>query len=163
MKTLSAKAKIAMESLDCSKLASYSRIIIDGDPGAGKTTLARKLSKELGVKFISLDCFLEKNGAPYCEQIKYEILQKVISKNPRIIIEGVCALKILAKIDMVYDCHIFIQRFNGLLGWEFGDYLTPAFRKRLKSKLAIEVVKYYEEFKPFEDLDQFKQNKIFQV
>jgi hypothetical protein len=64
---------------------------------------------------------------------------------------------------MVYDCHIFIQRFNGLLGWEFGDYLTPAFRKRLKSKLAIEVVKYYEEFKPFEDLDQFKQNKIFHV
>jgi hypothetical protein len=36
-------------------------------------------------------------------------------------------------------------------------------RKRLKSKLAIEVVKYYEEFKPFEDLDQFKQNKIFHV
>ncbi len=51
--------------------------------------LAKKLARELGVKFILLDCFLQENGAPYCEQIEYDILQKTIFKNPRIIIEGV--------------------------------------------------------------------------
>ncbi|HSY20032.1 MAG TPA: hypothetical protein VK815_16930 [Candidatus Acidoferrales bacterium] len=143
-----------MEFLDYTKLASCSRIIIDGDPGAGKTKLAKKLAKDLGVKIISLDDFLFENGAPYCAQIKYEALQKVISENPRIIIEGVCALKILSKIDLRFDCHIFIQLFNGALGWEMGDYVQDLNRKEPNSKLAKEIVKYYREFKPFENPNQ---------
>jgi uridine kinase len=141
-----------MESLDYTKLASCSRIIIDGDSGAGKTSLAKKLSKDLGVKFISIDCFLEKNGAPYCEQIKYGILEKVILNNSRIIIEGICALKILTKIGVSYDCHIFIRKFNGFVGWEMGDWLKS--KKEPKSKLTKEMVKYYQEFKPFENPTQ---------
>jgi hypothetical protein len=143
-----------MESLDYAKLASCSRIIIDGDPGAGKTTLAKKLAKDLGIKFISFDDFLLENGAPYCEQIRYEVLQKVVLDNPKIIIEGVCAIKILAKIGLQFDCHIFIQLFNGALGWELGDYLQSPTRKEPKSKLTKEVVKYYQDFKPFENSNQ---------
>jgi shikimate kinase len=139
-----------MKSLDYSKLASCSRIIIDGDPGAGKTTLAKKLAKDLETKFISFDNFILENGAPYCEQIRYETLQKVILENPKIIIEGVCAIKKFARIGLQFDCHIFMQRFNGTLGWEIGDYLQ-ANRKEPNSKLTKEVVKYYREFKPFED------------
>src|SRR5689334_18699153 len=98
-----------MEDLDYSKLASCSRIIIDGDPGAGKTKLAQKLSADLNIKFISLDNFLFENGEPYCEQIKYEILLKEILENSRLIIEGVCAIKVLARICVEFDCHIFIR------------------------------------------------------
>jgi Cdc6-like AAA superfamily ATPase len=143
-----------METLDYSKLAICTRIIIDGDPGSGKTTLAEKLASKLGIRFISFDDFLLENGAPYCEQIKYEALRREILGHPKLIIEGVCALKILSKIDVFFDCHIFIKQLNGIIGWEMGDYLTVPQRREPKSKLTKEVVKYYRDFKPFENPNQ---------
>jgi hypothetical protein len=62
--------------------------------------------------------------------------------------EGVCALMVLAKIEVRYDFHIFMKRFNGFIGWDFGHYLNPKI-KLPRSKLDAEVVGYYPKHKPF--------------
>jgi hypothetical protein len=134
--------------IDFSALRSRRRIAIDGDPGSGKTTLARKLECRLGAKVFSLDDYLCEDGRPYLEQIKYEELTRDITATGDVpmIVEGVCLLKALAKIDFHHDFFIFSKVFmNGRR--DFDDYSNP--RVRLpKSSLRREIVEYYRECRP---------------
>ncbi len=141
------------ESIDTSKLSSYKRIIIDGDDGSGKTPLARKIAHTLGATVISLDEYLHEDGRPYCDQIKYESLQRdIFSSAKTVVIEGVCMLKILAKINVSYDHHIFTRRFVcGKSAYE--EYLDERIPLP-KSKLARDIVQYYREFKPFDKCNE---------
>ncbi len=140
-------------SLDYSKLSTCSRIVIDGDLGAEKTVSGKKLAEDLGIKLISLDCFLNGDRSiPYWDQIKYDSLQGAISASPKVIIEGVCALKVLAKIGVRPDYHIFKKRLAGAIGWEVGGFL-PQSVKPPRSALWREIIQYYREYKPFEICD----------
>ena len=143
-------------SIDYSKLpVQWSHIIIDGDQGAGKSSLANEMAEVLGANVISLDDFLPGNHAVYWEQIQYESLHsKISSSGPKVIIEGVCILKILAQIHVPYDYHVFIELRNGFSGWEYGYYLSET-AKQPKSKLTQNIIRYYKEFKPFEICDLF--------
>ena len=129
-------------------MRSRRRIAIDGDPGSGKTTLAKKLGSELGSKAFSLDDYLCEDGRPYLAQIKYEELARDIADNGEApaVVEGVCLLKALAKIGFHHDFLIFSKMFiHGRR--EFDDYSDP--RARLpKSSLRREIVDYYRECQP---------------
>jgi len=137
------------EFFDASKLSSCQRIIIDGDDHSGKSPLACKIANALGAKVISLDEYLCKPGCPYCDQIDYESLQNdILSSAQKIVIEGVCVLKVLAKINAQFDYHIFMKRIL------FGK---PAYEEYLgeliplpKSRMARDIVQYYREYKPFD-------------
>jgi energy-coupling factor transporter ATP-binding protein EcfA2 len=117
----------------------WARIIIDGDNGSGKTTLAKEMAVVLSAKVISLDNHLLENGDIYWDQIKYEELASEIAPaGPRVIIEGVCVLKVLGKINVKHDYHIFIKRYHGFLGWEYEQYLDE--RANLpRSKLSRDI------------------------
>jgi hypothetical protein len=143
-------------SIDYSKLPTqWSHIIIDGDQGSGKTTLAKEIAQVSGASIISLDDYLLENGAVYWEQIKYDSLHSaILASGPKVIIEGVCALKILEHIKVSRDYHIFIKLINGFAGWEYSYYLNEK-AKPPKSKLMQDIVEYYKEFKPFEVCDLF--------
>jgi uridine kinase len=143
------------ELIDTSKLSSCQRIIIDGDDGSGKTPLAHKIAHTLGAKVISLDEYLHEDGRPYCDQIKFETLQRdIFSSDKTVIIEGVCMLKILAKISVSYDHHIFTRRFVcGKSAYE--EYLDERIPLP-KSKLARDIVQYYREFKPFDKCNEIQ-------
>ena len=142
--------------IDYSRLPSAcSCIIIDGDPGSGKTTLAGKIANDLGFKVTSFDDakYLPGDGGPYLEQLNYEALRiDILASAPKIIIEGVCALKVLAKINVRHDYHIFIERDDGSIGWPFGQYLDPN-AKPPHDKFWQEIVQYYREYKPFDACD----------
>jgi len=99
---------------------------------------------------ISLDDYLRGNQKPYAEQLDYEALRTdIVARSTKVVIEGVCALKVLAVINVRPDYHIFIKRLNGIAGWEYADHLQGK-SKPPKSKLTREVLQYYREFKPFE-------------
>jgi hypothetical protein len=139
--------------VDYSKLpAAWSRIIVDGDPGAGKTTLAKEMATKLGARLISLDDdkYLPGDGRPYLEQLDFKALQgDILKSGPKVIIEGVLALKVLDRIALQHDYHIFMKRLDGCLGWRFGEYSDERV-KPPKDPFWREIVQYYKEWKPFD-------------
>jgi len=146
---------------DYSKLpVQWARLIIDGDSGSGKTTLANRMAGVLRATVVSLDEHLLENGNLYCNQINYEPLRSAIcAGGPRVIIEGVCILKVLAKIDITYDYHIFMKLYNGMLGWEYEQYL-PKGARLPRSKLTREIAEYYREYKPFDKCNELLERNL---
>lgn len=131
----------------------WARIILDGDNGSGKTTLAKEMAGVLGANVVSLDDHLLENGAIYWNQIDYEVLRsKILAAGPRAIVEGVCILKVLGKIDIAHDYHIFIRLYSGILGWEYEQYLDER-AKLPHSLLRKEIAEYYRQFRPFDVCD----------
>ncbi len=75
------------------------KIVLIGPPGAGKTSIGKALSKELGMQFIDSDAEIERNtqkkiseifvdqGEPVFRKIEVETVTKILSE-----FEGVIAL-----------------------------------------------------------------------
>ena len=140
--------------LDYVRMKTHRCIIVDGDPGAGKTCLAQIIGQKTGAKIKSLDEYLMENGAPYLDQLKYDLLAKEIQETDRVIIEGVCVLGAIERLNVKHDHHIFLQSMKGFGGnWEFEEYLRPNVDLP-KSTLRREVVLYYRERKPHEICDK---------
>jgi hypothetical protein len=151
MKTV--KESFYPEIIDTSKLSSCKCIIIDGDDHSGKSPLARKIATALNSKVISLDEYLLEDGRPYCDQIDYQSLQNdIASSSQNVVIEGLCVLKVLAKINVRHDCHIFTKRimFDKPAYDEYLDERIPL----PKSKTAKDIVQYYREFRPFDKCNE---------
>lgn len=103
--------------------ATKPRLIgIDGVDGSGKSTLALSLSKELGWPHIDLDNYLDKNLGQYVNHIYYDTVQGRLddAKEP-IIIEGVCLLAILKKLQRSPDMLIYIKRVSDYGSWRDED------------------------------------------
>ena len=108
------------------------------------------MATRLKAKAFSFDDYLCQDGRPYLDQVKYQELAQDVAANGNnsvIIIEGVCLLKVLAKIGFHHDFLIFSKAFiHGRR--EFDDYTNP--RVPLpKSKLRREIIEYYRECKPW--------------
>ncbi len=115
--------------------------------------MAKEMAESLNARVVYIDDHLLKNGAIYWEQIQYEILRsKILTGGPRVIIEGVCIVKVLAKIGISHDYHIFMKLFNGILGWEYEHFLNESV-KLPHSSLRREITKYYRDYRPFDICD----------
>ena len=142
---------------DYSKLPpSWWCIVIDGDPGAGKTTLATEMASELDARRVSFDDYLPDvlgDQRPYFEKLNYKALRgEILASDARIIVEGVLALRVLKQIGVQHDFHIFIKCVKDSLGWEMGLYLDEK-AKPFRSKFRQEIIQYYREYKPFDVCD----------
>ena len=74
---------------------------IDGELGAGKTTLAKILSNSLDADCIHLDEFIKSSAGSYSQRINYSTLDSILKvKKCRLIIEGICLLSVLKKLDL---------------------------------------------------------------
>ena len=136
-------------TIDPSPLRECAIIGIDGDQGAGKSTLALELCSMLGGSVIELDELLHQNGRPYVEQIHKERLRSQISSTAKpVIVEGVLLLDVLDLLDLQPDCLLFAKKeLHGC--WEYEQYLRPSVSLP-KAKLTREIAEYYRRRRPFE-------------
>lgn len=101
------------------KSGKFRLIGIDGKEGSGKSTLASQLVKIFGFCHINLDLYLDKNRGGFVEHIRYDLLQaelKYLTKP--IIIEGVCLLAVLQKLNRVHDMLIYVKRMDDKNTWD---------------------------------------------
>lgn len=89
---------------------------IDGKDGAGKSALAKIISKPLDAKIISLDNFLERHQDNYLESLRLGELAKAIHEaGERVIIEGVCLLAAVERVGIKLGDLIYVKRTkNGI-------------------------------------------------
>lgn len=112
------------------------KILIIGTVATGKTTLAKKLSKEYGIKYYEIDSIVHddnQNGRKREEEEQNEII-KQINKNDNWIIEGVLRSNLVYLLE-ISDKIIYLD--------------TPKYKRNirillrfLKQKLKIEKVNY---------------------
>ena len=97
-------------------------IAVDGVHGSGKSTLAQAIGEKLGGRVISLDeRYLEKHTGAYRSSIRYEVLREDIERfkteERALVIEGVCLLEILDKVDVSPDVAIYVKRIDQYGFW----------------------------------------------
>ncbi len=128
-------------------------VLVDGDNGVGKSVyVAPKIAGVLKAKMVSVDDFLLKSGAPYLDQIKYDGLRAEILKNSPVVVEGLCMIKVMTRIGVTFDYHVFVRRLNQF-GWENAMWLKKG-AKEPQTKITRDLVRYYKECEPFGKCDR---------
>lgn len=119
----------------------FNLIAIDGYDHEGKSSLAKKISSNLEITIIELDTsdYLQKNNGGYIDWIKYDHLKEELEKSQRdnksIIVEGICVLEILKKINFSPSIHIYTKKLIGGK-WPKDKYLD--FSKNLNELISKE-------------------------
>lgn len=94
------------------KRTKYQRIGVDGINGARKSSIAVVIAKDLQLELVSLDDYLQKNKGGYVEFLHYEDLMKKLRSLDSFIVEGVCLLEVLDRIEISIDCLVYIKRYH---------------------------------------------------
>lgn len=169
-----------METDDISELATFirnkscCRIGVDGTNDAGKSTMAGKLSKILGLRHLNLDDFLVKGGGWYLDYLKYDEIKIRTSETNCFVVEGVCLLNVLEKTDTSIDCLIYVKRMqHGLWADERECEITEEIEEFINREketirlieqaenvpetleLAEEIIRYHFKYKPHKKADLF--------
>jgi len=143
---------------------SKSIVSIDGVDGVGKTTLSSKIAQELCISNIELDDFVQKNQNGYINHIDYDrLLKKIITDKP-VVVEGICVLEILNRIQIKPDVSIYIKVVDryGFCNGQI-KYCPPAksadevINERKSKGFSVgyeeDVIRYHYSFKPHEKSD----------
>jgi len=101
---------------------TFQLIGIDGIDGAGKSTLAEKLSGLLGLNHINLDDYAEKEKGTFVDFLDLNRLNDALNESQQaVIIEGICLLEVLSRIDRCADLLIYIKKMSSYGSWRDED------------------------------------------
>jgi hypothetical protein len=143
---------------------------IDGIDGSGKSTLALAISEALGLPCISLDSFLKKDPDGYVESLDYTKLGSALEGLQGYVVEGVCLIQVLLRIQLMPAASIYIKRIRHGF-WldetqldihESVEIILARERERASLfspgpvdylGLAEEVIRYHAEFRPHDLAD----------
>src|SRR5687768_2272620 len=88
-------------------------IAIDGELGAGKSTLANEIAEKLAIPVVHIDFYLSPGKGCYVEALMVGSLERaILDAGLPVIIEGACLLDVLDKLHLYPQLHFFIFR-NG--------------------------------------------------
>lgn len=99
-------------------------ISMDGLMDSGKTRLAQFLAKDIKIPHIKLDDdrYRIKDMAKFVESIRYENLigdlPKYLKTYKKVIIDGVCILEVLSRIDCTSDLRIYVKKLIKDYWWD---------------------------------------------
>lgn len=90
------------------RASNASLIALDGLPGAGKSTLAVRLSVLMGTRSVHLDDYLVRNSIDFTNHLKYGELRRALLVRP-VVVEGVCILDVLDRVGLRPDQLLYLQ------------------------------------------------------
>jgi hypothetical protein len=146
------------------KLPLSGVVAVDGFDGAGKTTLARKISRHFSLPLLDTDSLLAgPEVLNYVDRIDYERLRAAINSNESgLIASGVFIQYILRKVEIVPSIKIYVKLIssNGLWhqGWNidsefYDENQTLDGTMRLHSALSVDLVRYHRNVMPHVNSD----------
>jgi len=169
-----------METDDIEKLAAFirdkgcCRIGVDGTNGAGKSTMASKLSEILGLSHLNLDHYLDKEKGGFLDYLKYDEIKQQTLETACFVVDGVCLLNVLEKIETPIDCLVYVKRMcHGLWADEDECEVTEEIEEYIKKEketirlieraentpdtlgLAEEIIRYHDKYKPHKKAELF--------
>jgi hypothetical protein len=169
-----------METDDVNKLVAhirdkgYSRIGVDGTNGAGKSTMAGALARALGLNHVNLDDYLVKKQGGFLDHLKYDDIKQKTSELGCFVIDGVCLLSVLEKIETPIDCLVYVKRMcHGLWADEDECEVTGEVEDYIRKEretvrliegsettpdtlgLAEEIIRYHDKYKPHRKAELF--------
>jgi hypothetical protein len=132
---------------------------IDGDTGSGKTNLSYFLGANLLKNVINLDDFINSRQDSILNALDYTRLKQRISclKNP--IIEGICLLDVLERINIKHDIFIYCKEISDIENWSSAYRLDiieqDDYQRQIENHqgLDIEIIRYHYYYRPFEKAD----------
>lgn len=160
----------SQEVIDAIRETHAASIGIDGIDGSGKSTLAREISEALVLPCISLDSFLLKDPDGYVEYMDYPKLKAALENLESYVVEGVCLIQVLRRIQLAPAATIYIKRVQHDF-WSDESQLdisepveaVLAGARELANLfsagpvtnlgLAEEVIRYHAEFRPHDHAD----------
>ena len=117
-------------------------IAIDGPNGVGKTKLGRYLSYVFNSSLIETDLFSTRPGFEYdYDQIK-KIIDKKLTRNRPVFVEGVTVLQILDLVGVQSDYHIY---------WENVHHSDSSIDRA--DRLGVALRRYCKKYKPVQSAD----------
>lgn len=149
------------------RLNSFGRIGIDGVNRSGKSTLAKTIAELMKYQHINLDDFLVKKQGGFLDFLKYNEICESISGSKDYIIEGVCLLDVLERVNTNIDCLIYVKKVkSGTWVDEHDCLLDGDLEKVIEDRkyliqltnpsgdmpetlgLAEEIMRYHKSYKP---------------
>jgi cytidylate kinase len=110
-------------------------VAIDGVDGSGKSTLANTLSQMTGWAVLRLDDYLQRDQSTYVQHIDLKRLRTDLCAVPGIVlVEGVCVLRVLERIDEPLQSHIYVKRLGRFGNWL--DEVESCFDCNSEQKIA---------------------------
>ena len=102
-------------------------ISVDGLSGSGKSFLSNKIVEINNYTYIDIDGdYLIPNDGLFIDFIKYEKLKadifELVSNGERVVIDGICILKVLDRIGFKPDIRVYVKRIHSQQ-WRDGKYL----------------------------------------
>jgi len=105
-------------------------ISIDGQHGVGKTTLARELTRLLGMRVVHLDDFLSRGRGGFVAFLDLEAIATALASRS-VLVDGVCMLDVLERLGLRADATVYVRETSphtrgkldaGALAAEVADY-----------------------------------------
>lgn len=125
-------------------------ISIDGDQGAGKTSLAKEIGTSFAGAVVDVDDYLLGNGGPYLEQVQWELIIQDLQRNKdnkNLVISGVLLEYVIERVQIIPAYRIFMRHVrNG--EWVYSAYVRLG-GKLPHATLSREVTLYYRDIKPW--------------
>lgn len=108
---------------------------VDGDMGAGKTTIATKIAERLSYSCIHLDSFMEKGRGSFLPSLRYKELRvAILRQRGPMVVEGICLLAALERISVTPDYLVFVDSIPRLLEAPRSTLLTMEVQEYLSRR-----------------------------
>ena len=141
----------------CKKRPDVLLFTVDGESGAGKSTVARSLSAELGIEHLDLDSLVTRKRVPYYKAVDRAMLltslTEIISQGRRTVVSGLLIDKLVDKGSASPELRIYIKKMARSGLWNLGEDINLPPAETNEHRLYREVVAYHRKYRPMDRCD----------